>query len=140
MMETEKYRFYVLFHSHLSTMQKGIQAAHCVAEMLASTKLLKRHQKQYEMISQWADTDKTLIVLDGGNSDQLFQFADFLGLTKCKFPRALFYEDQETMCGLLTAVGIIIPDSYMDNEQQDYLEGKDPDMLYSAIRSRRLAH
>jgi hypothetical protein len=141
MMETEKYRFYVLVHSHLSTMQKGVQAAHCVATLVERTisGAQKISHEAYQSVMQWAREDRTLIILDGGNSDDLYSFADFLVATKCKFPRAIFYEDQKTMCGMMTAVGIVVPESFMIEEEQRAMQFDSPNMIWEAIHSRHLA-
>ena len=95
------YRAYILTNYYLSPLQCGLQSAHVVSEMS-----LKKH-KHYK---QWATEDKTIIILNGGNSSQLVFFEAFLdNQVENKYCWAAFREDEMSLNGALTAVGIILP-------------------------------
>lgn len=55
---------YCLAERHLSSIQKAIQSAHGIIEY----SLAYGHTPEYR---QWAEKDKTMIVLDGGNAGDL---------------------------------------------------------------------
>ena len=73
MEETETVmRFYAVGNMYLSSIQQGIQAAHCVAEML------DRHCSsvhQFE-VKEWTREHKTIICLNGGDNKSLNDFYD----------------------------------------------------------------
>ena len=110
-MET-RYRFYVLVHSHLSTIQKGIQAAHVVAEMIFDCDGC--FSDVYRPLWEWISEDKTLIILDGGNTKDLEDFEEFLLSNNHPYLYTTFREDKETLNELLTAVGILVPENAVD--------------------------
>ena len=101
-------RAYVLVHSALSGVQKGIQAAHCLVEM---------GRKNHAVFEEWARKHKTLIVLEGGFHADLEEAVlvmeehlGGLGERPALLPWAAFREDEETMNGMLTAVGVVVPE------------------------------
>lgn len=57
-------RMYCFVLRQLSPIQKGIQAAHSVAEYM----LKYKNEQRTEM---WAYNDKTLVLLDGGDADEI---------------------------------------------------------------------
>lgn len=61
--ETEK-RMYVLVPYNLSDIQKGIQAAHAIAEHVAT---YFKHDKK-NLICDWLNNWKTIIILNGGTT------------------------------------------------------------------------
>tara|TARA_B110000211_G_C13924263_1_gene484202 strand:+ start:72 stop:461 length:390 start_codon:yes stop_codon:yes gene_type:complete len=94
-------RVYVFTHAWLSPLQKGIQAAHAVAELV---------RLGAPATIDWVDSYTTLILLDGGNSDMMkvtnFQATCF---SHAPYETACFYEDDRSMEGMLTAVAVLIP-------------------------------
>jgi hypothetical protein len=117
--QNKNYRAYILTNYYLSQLQCGLQSAHVVSEMS-----LKNH-KQYK---QWAEFDKTMIILNGGNSAQLAEFEEFCEESiKNKYCWAAFREDEKSLNNALTAVGIILPESVYgmmkDQEWPDSIEG-----------------
>lgn len=97
-------RFYTASNMYLSSIQHGIQAAHCVAEM-------SRLWLGNKMVSDWTITHKTLICLNGGNNFALHNFLSLITSEDNKhYPVAKFYEDDASMGGMLTCVGIIVPE------------------------------
>lgn len=95
------FRCYIFCHSYLSSIQKGVQASHCVAEL----SLLN-----HPIFDIWAKTDKTMILLEGGTCDDLKSILttfeqDYIG------PSAAFFEDS-SLNNMITSVGIIVSDQY----------------------------
>lgn len=108
------YRLYsITAAGYLSRLQQGLQTAHVVGELFADTELMS---KQRDALLAWARTDKTIIILSafnhGGVIDayqQLSPLADSLNL-----PSAIFREDMESMNGMATACGVIVPEQLYD--------------------------
>ena len=132
-------RFYAVGNMYLSSIQQGIQAAHCVAEMMASENL---HRERTLSIIDWAHDHKTIICLNGGNNKSLNDFYDLVRY-QSQFPVARFYEDDESLGGLLTCVGIIVPEKIYNADLDDpYLVdrlGSDGFEIARALRSMPLA-
>ena len=107
-------RFYTASNMYLSSIQHGIQAAHCVSEMML--KILGN-----KLVSQWAHTHKTLICLNGGNNFALHNFLELVTREDNKlYPTAKFYEDDASMGGMLTCVGIIIPEKIYEADLTEF--------------------
>jgi hypothetical protein len=119
-MEDAKMRFYAVGNMYLSSIQQGIQAAHCVAEMMASE---NTHRGRTLSIIDWAHDHKTIICLNGGNNKSLNDFYDLVKV-QSRFPVARFFEDEDSMAGMLTCVGIIVPESIYKADLDD------PDLVY----------
>jgi hypothetical protein len=99
-------RFYAIGNQYLSSIQQGIQAAHCLGE------LVKKYGSDNKDISHWLDSHKTIICLNGGNNSRLEEFFDFLlaGRHQNPYPFAFFTEDKQSLGGLLTCVGVLVPE------------------------------
>lgn len=128
-------RFYAVGNMYLSSIQQGIQAAHCVAEM-------SRLWMSNKMVSDWIVTHKTLICLNGGNNKSLGDFYDLVRYQK-QFPVAKFHEDEASMGGMLTCVGIVVPKEIYEADLDDpYLVdrlGSDGFEIARALKSMPLA-
>lgn len=62
-------RMYVLVERHLDGINKGIQAAHAVAELIYNILSSdENNQVEKEKYLQWQNVDKTMILLNGGIS------------------------------------------------------------------------
>ena len=61
-----EFRMYGLVPYNLSPIQQGIQFGHAVVEYGRNTKDLGRPERMY---NQWADNDKTFIILNGGTTN-----------------------------------------------------------------------
>ncbi len=60
----------------LSPMQKGIQSLHAVVNYSQHIKILEKYGDRPELCqvyNEWADIDKTMIILDGGTSKELLE-------------------------------------------------------------------
>lgn len=100
----KEYRMYCLAERHLSSIQKAIQSAHAIVEY----GLTYGDSSEYK---QWAEKDKTIIILDGGNSIDLDSIKDQLICEK--WPFEVFYEPD--MDNFMTAIAFLAP-----NEVYDY--------------------
>lgn len=89
-------RMYCFVLRQLSPIQKGIQAAHSIAEYM----LRHRHENRTDM---WGYSDKTIVLLDGGDANELED--TFRKISETGVPAAEFRED--SLKGLLTAFCLI---------------------------------
>ena len=85
----------------MSQLQLGLQTAHCVAEM---------SMQKHEMFEIWAKMHKTIVILNGGNCESLKNLRDYLNHPMNLFPHASFEEDEASLNGAITSVGIILPE------------------------------
>jgi len=105
-------RAYTFTNFMLNSVAQGIQPGHCL------TDILRDYQKDYpasiacERAEDWADNHKTMICLNGGNHAnikdiwaQLQELGSVLQL-----PYGKFNEDEDTLGGLMTCCGIIVPE------------------------------
>ncbi len=97
-------RFYAMGNSYLSSIQQGIQAFHVLGEMVAN------RGAEIAMVDEWLHNHKTLVCLNGGNNRKLLTMYEFLSTSENKYPWAYFNEDDESMGGMMTSIGIIVPE------------------------------
>lgn len=108
-------RAYFFGNMYLSQIQQGIQAAHAVTRMF--TKYAKHPTSmQHAVLMDWASYHETMILLNGGNHEslnhiynELVPISDMLGL-----PISIFNEDDQSLRGACTSVGIVVPASIYD--------------------------
>lgn len=137
-MSENNYRFYSFTNMYLSSIQKGIQTAHAVSEMydtyreLAGTK--SSFGKAKEALDEWAKSDKTIIVLDGGNSATLSELYNNLRCVidtyEFPYPVVNFYEDEQSLNGALTAVGIVLPESVYSHNAEMVFDPNTGEMVH----------
>lgn len=121
-MATEnQYRLYVLTNMYLSQLQRGIQTAHVVAEMGRDYgKFPDPMPASVTTYLDWCETDKTIIVLDGGHQQDLERVErllldnederQFRPNGKIDLPWAGFREEEVALNNAMTAIGIILPE------------------------------
>ena len=106
-------RAYFFVNSALSGIQKGMQVAHCVAEMMPcldddcpTAYNLGRQEKAHDMAVRWGRGNREIIVLEGGNH------RDLMALEMVLDEGPLWWSaHQDTSLGLTyTAVGAIVPE------------------------------
>lgn len=105
-------RAYTFTNFMLNSVAQGIQPGHCLVD------IVRDYQKHPEGIAceraeDWADNHKTMICLNGGNHAnikdiwaQLNEIGSILQL-----PYGSFHEDEDTLGGLMTCCGIIVPEN-----------------------------
>lgn len=98
-------RAYFFGNMYLSSLQQGLQAAHCLAEMFIGYV----HGSDKELvIHDWAINHKTMILLDGGYAEALNELFEFFRTTD--FPCGRFQEEETSLNSATTSVGIILPE------------------------------
>jgi hypothetical protein len=119
-------RLYTFVNFYLSQIQQGIQTAHIVSEIMThpsngrvtiSTDPVVQavtYSAEDLMVMEWAELWKTIIVCNGGNKESLIELIDLFADCDNQFPWAHFHEDEESLSGALTAVGIVLPDDVYD--------------------------
>lgn len=93
-------KFYSFVNCYLSDIQKGIQTAHVVAEV---------SQLAHDNVESWARINKTIIVLNGENNLNMNNILTIFKAHANDFAWSWFYEDKDSMSGMLTAIGIVLP-------------------------------
>lgn len=104
-------RAYFFGNMYLSSIQQGIQAAHVVAEMFIRCGSVEAATNGTQSIlHQWADEHKTMVLLNAGYSQEIYNLIDFFKDKTNPFPWASFKEGTDALDGALTCVGIILPE------------------------------
>ena len=104
-----KYRMYCLSETHLSGIQKAIQATHAIVEFIGST---SPEDDRSKALAQWMDTDKTIIILDGGTVQDMMHIID--SLNELKIPFATFKEPD--LGWLLTSIAFLVDERVWDTK------------------------
>jgi len=108
------YRLYTFVnHLYMSPIQWGIQTAHVVCTLSVK---YKHNTKQHKAYVDWAANEPTIIVCQGGNVAMLTDTAIRLTAlaNQLDLARAEFYEDEQSLGGIITAVGVLVPDTLFD--------------------------
>jgi hypothetical protein len=106
------YRMYSMVLRQLNPMQKGIQSLHAVVEygeMVKSGNIDATVKKAY---NKWAKEDKTMIVLDGGVSDDLIEATWFL--SDNNIPFTVFHEPD--LYGVITSICFLADERVWDTK------------------------
>lgn len=101
-------RFYGFGNYYLSSLQQGLQAGHCVGELFAQ---YRNDKDKSDMTYEWAKNHKTMVLLNGGNSlslQNLFEEFKVLQGMGMNLPFVKFHEDEQSLGGALTYVGMIV--------------------------------
>jgi len=115
-------RLYSFVNMYLSGKQQGIQTAHVVSEMA----MAEQTTKVSTIFNEWAKNHKTIIMLNGGNCaslegiyDHIWEFvnSDVFERHDCNIPMSVFYEDEQSLNGAPTAVGVVLPEWLYDEEK-----------------------
>lgn len=102
-------RAYFFGNLYLSSIQQGIQAAHAVVDMFVK---YKSPCVQYDILLEWAANHKTMILLNGGYTQEIHNLITFFSEKDNPLPWAPFHESREALDGALTTVGIILPEEF----------------------------
>lgn len=106
-------RAYFLGNMYLSSIQQGIQAAHVVHEMFTKYEmdcLYEPDKSAVPLLWEWARSHKTMVLLNGGYQSDLREFLEFLDCGENVYPHASFCEEEASINGALTSVGIVLPE------------------------------
>lgn len=106
-------RCYHFGNYYMSSIQQGIQAAHCQMELFVKYEnaIVPGYvTTQKRDLYDWTKYHKTMICLSGGNNNQLKEIKELFG----PYPWSYFCEDEDSLGGILTNVAIILPESIYD--------------------------
>jgi hypothetical protein len=106
----DKLRCYHFNNFYFSGIQAGIQSHHSFMEIYNKYKN-DRDSTQFNMMDEWAENNKTVIVLNGGMQSDIEEMEAFLDNKNNNYPWASFREAKEASNGTLTNAGIILPDT-----------------------------
>lgn len=110
------YRLYTFVANHyLSPLQCGLQTAHVVGE-------LSQMHFYRNIFERWAKVDKTIIICAAGNHKGVVDaFEQIRTITVIRadmhLPYSIFHEDEQSMNGMATACGIIVPERIYDAKE-----------------------
>lgn len=111
-------RFYGFGNYYLSSLQQGLQAAHAAVDLHVKYNILEQGHFDIapcqDMYNDWAANHKTMVLLNGGNSADLQDLFDFLYCEENPYPFVKFHEDDVSLNGALTYVGMILPPKIYD--------------------------
>lgn len=111
MYNPQELRLYTFTNFYMSPIQHGIQSAHVVHELFLKY-TGETHRR--DTLLDWAKNHKTMIVLSAGNLAGLEDMLDVIEPIGALFPWSEFNEDQASLGGILTCVGIVLPSSVFD--------------------------
>lgn len=106
-------RFYAVGNQYLSSIQQGIQAFHCLGEMILDYGAVDL------TLNDWLANHKTLICLNGGNNERLQSFYHFLVDENNPYLFTKFHEDEQSLGSIITCVGLIVPESIYNFKEDD---------------------
>lgn len=103
---------------YLSPLQCGLQSAHVVGNIAATMDHLELANFDSIRTSQafhdWAHLDKTIIICAATNHAGVEAcWAEIERInTALLLPAAIFHEDEDSMNGMATACGVVVPEAY----------------------------
>jgi hypothetical protein len=106
-------RFYSFTNFYLSSIQQGIQPAHCIADLFVK---YADESPQRAALLDWAANHKTMICLNGGNAagiKEVYEALHQVG-TVLELPFGKFHEDEQSLDGTMTCCGIVVPQPIYD--------------------------
>ena len=105
-------RIYHFGNFYMSSIQQGIQAAHCQTGMSVKYKYCEAYTtpEQQEMYWDWAENHKTMICLNGGMNSDLYDILKMMDSKDNDYPWGYFNESREAMNGMLTNIAIVLPE------------------------------
>lgn len=88
----------------------GIQTGHAAVDLVRKYSPNKGEDADNcNMVAQWADIDKTFIVLNGGMHFEMQQVLDTV--RNSGYPFAVFHESPEALAGIMTSIVVVLPES-----------------------------
>ena len=110
-------RAYFWGNLYLSSIQQGIQSLHCLNEMYIKYDGHLDHTHddvcacdQYQMLRDWGENHKTVVILNAGEMSALDKVEELMSLADNPYPWTSWRESPESLNGALTNVGVILPE------------------------------
>jgi hypothetical protein len=106
-------RLYSFTNFYLSSIQQGIQPAHCISDLFVK---YADESAERAVLLDWATNHKTMICLNGGNAAGIREiYANLTALGGAiQLPFVKFHEDAQSLDGALTSCAIVIPQPIYD--------------------------
>lgn len=118
-----EYRCYTFTHFMLSSIQQGIQSGHAAMELVNKyydpEVTYEQDEYNFEIVLDWIRDNKTIVCLNGGNSESMIELVQFLNTYKNPFPWVTFHEDENSLEGILTSIAIILPDRIYNTDLEE---------------------
>lgn len=119
-----EYRCYTFTHFMLSSIQQGIQSGHAAMELVnkyydPEEVTYVQDEHNFEIVLDWIRNNKTIVCLNGGNSESMIELVQFLNTYKNPFPWVTFHEDENSLEGILTSIAIILPDRIYNTDLEE---------------------
>ena len=114
-------RCYHFGNYYMSSIQQGIQAAHSVTELFNKYCPHSYNNNQVDdvpaidMLFSWSNIHKTMVCLNGGALQDLKNIEELMKDSENKYAWSTFYEDEESLGGILTNVCIVLPEYIYEN-------------------------
>lgn len=102
-------RCYHLSNMYLSSIQHGVQSAHSQMELFIKYKD-SDNTTQSELLYEWGQYHKTMIILNGGFLSNMIEALEFFKNENNPYPFTAFYESEDAMGGMLTNIAIVLPE------------------------------
>jgi hypothetical protein len=99
-------RFYSFTNWMLRPIQQGIQPGHAAVELFVKY----HHSSVVKILYDWAENYKTFMCMNGGNNADLLELWSFVDDINNPYPYAAFYEDEQSLNGTMTSIGIVLPE------------------------------
>jgi len=108
-------RAYFFGNMYLSSIQQGIQAAHVTHELFNKYSTVSGADGlsilgHSDTLFSWSLSHKTMILLNGGYSENLREIIALFDTPENPYPWAHFNEGEDSLDGALTSVGIVLPE------------------------------
>lgn len=104
-------RLYTFVNFYLSSIQQGIQSAHVGQDLTATYR--GQHTKAAQLLKEWEDHGKTMIVLNGGTAADILQaYESMHDLSSTSYPYTAFWEEPGAIhesAKAVTAWGVVLP-------------------------------
>ena len=102
-------RFYCFVNYYLSSIQQGIQTGHAAVQLLRNYQCVSGEKTtNVKLVESWADDYKTFVTLNGGNDASIKEATEII--SKADFPWVTFSEDDKSLGGIQTCVGVVLPE------------------------------
>lgn len=117
-------RLFSFTNSWLSDLQKGLQTAHVVGALWKKYAIdadLKYPYMESSLLNCWLGFENTIIIYKSGDCATLRSISYLLHIEYNPYPWASFHEDENSLNGALTAVGIILPELFVDRKDREHI-------------------
>ncbi len=103
-------RAYFWGNMYMSPIQQGIQSLHCLSEMYVKYRHAVGGTPHQTDLYTWADTYKTVIVLNAGEMSALGKIENLMMSSENPYAWSSWRESEDAINGALTSVGVILPE------------------------------